>query len=178
MNRQSPQPPLLISFEHDVFVERSVFVEHSVSDEHSVFFERGASCGLGVGKSHDSASVQSDESAAPSPACGCRVPLYSIRIPVPPVCVPCADCGVMVLVAGPTGYREDMAVCDACLLDGAPDLGMVLVLVAVARLFGSLRLRGGEHQLQALLELGAFVRLYERYASCRAPTRGFESFLR
>jgi hypothetical protein len=172
MNPQSSQSPLSIPFEHSVFVEHGVFVEHSVLAEH------GASCGLGASKSHDSASARSDDCAAADPACGRQVLLYSIRIPVPPACVPCADCGVMVLVAGPTGFREDKPVCDACLLEGAPDLGMVLVLVAVARLFGSLRLRDGEHQLQALLELGAFVRLYERYASRRAPTRGFESFLR
>ena len=103
---------------------------------------------------------------------------FTIGVPMPPRGVACGVCGERVLAAGPTGFQGCQPVCDACLLEGAPELGMVLVLVAAARLFGALRLRRADHQLQALLELGALVRIYERYASRHAPTRGFESFLR
>lgn len=119
-----------------------------------------------------------EEGGADEVACGLREPSFTIGVPGFPEGVACGVCGVMVLAAGPTGFQGEHPVCDACLLERSPELGMVLVLVAVARLFGTLRVRNADHQLQALLELGAFVRLYERYASRHAPTRGFESFLR
>ena len=64
---------------------------------------------------------------------------YSIRIPQPAGPANCAACRARFPAAGPTGYAEDLLICDMCLLENAPELGMVIALVAVVRAFGTVR---------------------------------------
>lgn len=99
---------------------------------------------------------------------------HAIRIPPAPATVWCPHCNRSLLAAGPTGYLDDLPLCDVCLLQQAPDLGLLLALMAVARacanVEGSL-----EERRAALFELGGFVRIYERFAARHGPPRRFES---
>ncbi len=99
--------------------------------------------------------------------------MYSIRVPIPAGMVRCARCRVRFSAAGPTGFAEDSPICDMCLLEGAPELGMVLALVAVVRAFGVVRPSGHGDYREALNELGAFCRIYERFAIKAGPARVF-----
>ncbi len=74
---------------------------------------------------------------------------------------------------GPVGHSGDRPVCDLCLLEGSSVLGMVLALVAVVRAFGSVEVSSDEEHRQALAELGAFARIYERFAAKSGPARRF-----
>ncbi len=102
----------------------------------------------------------------------------SVRVPDAPNRVVCLRCEVQFLAAGPTGYQDQTPICDACLLENAPELGMILVLVAMARLFSAPPPPSDRGERVSLVELGAFARVYERFASERAPTRGLGAFLR
>lgn len=102
----------------------------------------------------------------------------SVRIPPTPDIVTCPRCSARLFAGGPTGFQGDDPICDACLLEAAPELGMVLVLVAMARLFGGPPPTKDEGGRVSLVELGAFARVYERFAAERSPTRGLGSFLR
>lgn len=95
----------------------------------------------------------------------------AIRSPLVGEWLACWSCGVDFLAAGPTGYIDDRAVCDLCLLQRHQPLGMVLALVAVSRAFANAD--PGEHAV-ALTELGAFARIYERLARRFGPPRRFE----
>ncbi len=99
--------------------------------------------------------------------------LFSIRIPRPAGSVRCARCQVIFSAAGPTGYAEDSPICDMCLLEGSQELGMVLALVAVVRAFGTVRASSHGDYQEALGELGAFARIYERFAAKSGPPRIF-----
>ncbi len=99
--------------------------------------------------------------------------LYSIRVPQPAGEAQCARCRVRFSAAGPTGYAEDSPICDMCLLEGSQELGMVLALVAVVRAFGSVRPSSHGDYREALNELGAFSRIYERFAIKSSPARIF-----
>lgn len=99
--------------------------------------------------------------------------LYSIRVPRPAGPAICARCRVRFPAAGPTGYAEDSPICDMCLLEGSQELGMVLALVAVVRAFGVVRASSHEDYQEALGELGAFARIYERFAAKSGPPRIF-----
>lgn len=111
-----------------------------------------------------------------------------VRIPSTGAPLICSRCDVDVSAGGPTGYRGNDPICDACLLETAPELGMMLVLTAMARLFGDAGPAGGDGNGNGngnddgerihLEELGAFARVYARYAAERGPTRGLASFLR
>ncbi len=101
-----------------------------------------------------------------------RMP-YSIRIPEPAGPARCARCRVRFSAAGPTGHAEDRPICDMCLLEGSPKLGMVLALVAVVRAFGTVQPSDHEDYREALAELGAFARIYERFAAKAGPARVF-----
>ena len=98
---------------------------------------------------------------------------YSIRIPEPAGPVACAHCHSRFTAAGPTGYAEDRVICDMCLLEGAPELGMVIALVAVVRAFGAVQPADHEDYRNALSEIGAFARIYERFAAKSGPPRVF-----
>jgi|GEM_PF-6694023 len=103
---------------------------------------------------------------------------YSVRIPDRPEVVVCSHCGGLAMAAGPTGFFASLAICDACLLEGAPQLGMLLVLAAVTRMFGQLESPRSEQAMAAMLELASFARIYERFAARHAPARGLGGFLR
>lgn len=105
---------------------------------------------------------------------------YSIRLPEPAGPARCARCKSRFSAAGPTGYAEDHPICDMCLLEGSSELGMVLALVAVVRAFGAVKPSDHEEYREALKELGAFARIYERVAAKSSQARifripGFES---
>lgn len=98
---------------------------------------------------------------------------YSIRVPVPSGPVSCARCQVKFPAAGPTGFAEDRPVCDMCLLEGSSPLGMVMALIAVVRAFGGVRPSNHHEYRDALGELGAFSRIYEKFAAKSGPPRVF-----
>lgn len=92
----------------------------------------------------------------------------AIRVPDEPRRVRCEVCDDGFLAAGPTGFSERRPVCDRCLFDLSPQLGMVLALVSVTRSFGQLPRRAGE---RAADELVAFSRVYEAFAAKHGPRR-------
>ncbi len=98
---------------------------------------------------------------------------FSIRIPQPAGSARCARCRVRFSAAGPTGFAKDSPICDMCLLEGSQELGMVMALVAVVRAFGAVRTATQEDYQEALSELGAFARIYERFAAKSGPPRVF-----
>ena len=98
---------------------------------------------------------------------------YSIRIPAPSGLVECARCRTRFTAAGPTGYAEEVEICDMCLLEAAPELGMVIALVAVVRAFGTVAPSDHEDYREALAEIGAFARVYEKFAARSGPPRVF-----
>lgn len=91
-----------------------------------------------------------------------------IRIPERAEPVACDECSCEFSATGPTGYRGDQPVCDRCLFDLAPQLGMVLVLVSITRSFGQLSRRAGD---AAAGELVTFARVYETFAAKHGPRR-------
>jgi hypothetical protein len=97
--------------------------------------------------------------------------VYSIRMPDPPGAVECARCGQRFLAAGPTGHADDEPICDLCMLECEDALGMVLALIAISRSYAGVRPRTAEQHWDALEELGAFVRIYERAAARSGPAR-------
>ncbi len=99
--------------------------------------------------------------------------IYSIRVPQPAGEMRCPRCRVSFSAAGPTGFAEDVPICDMCLLEGSQELGMVMALVAVVRAFGIVQPASYEDYQQALAELGAFSRIYERFAAKSGPPRIF-----
>ncbi len=107
-----------------------------------------------------------DSSAAAKPATG---PVYSIRLAAAPG-APCRLCAAET-GSGPVGYRGDEPICDLCLLEEAPALGMVLAVVAVVRAYGSVELAPTDERRDALNELGAFARIYETFAAKSGPMR-------
>ncbi len=98
---------------------------------------------------------------------------YSIRVPEPAGATRCDRCKSRFSAMGPTGYAEDRPICDMCLLEGSSELGMVLALVAVVRAFGAVEPTDREDYRDALKELGAFARIYERVAAKSGPARIF-----
>lgn len=98
---------------------------------------------------------------------------YSIRIPEPSGPARCGRCRVRFSAAGPTGFAEDLPICDMCLLEGSAELGMVMALVAVVRAFGTVKPSDHQDYREALAELGAFARIYERFAAKSGPARVF-----
>ena len=96
-------------------------------------------------------------------------PLYSIRVAESPGTL-CAGCGKQETGAGPVGYLDEEPICDLCLLQGSHELGMVLAVISVVRAYANVRGYGAESQ-SALEELGAFARVYERFAAKSGPAR-------
>lgn len=98
--------------------------------------------------------------------------LYSIRVPGEAEDIQCPRCGIDLKAAGPTGFAAEAPICDVCLLEASPHLGMVLALVAVARAHAELpRATHAPGYWLALEELGAFVRIYDRFAAKAGPRR-------
>ena len=96
---------------------------------------------------------------------------YSIQVARSPGIL-CAECAEPT-GAGPIGCLDDEPICDMCLLEGCHELGMVLAVIAVARAFASVDPRQVREQREALEELGASVRIYERLATKSGPLRRF-----
>ncbi len=96
---------------------------------------------------------------------------YSIRIAEHPG-TPCVVCGEAT-GSGPVGYRDEDPICDRDLLEGCNRLGMVMALVAVSRVSAVAMAAHPEDAEHALREVGAFARLYERFAAQSGPLRMF-----
>ncbi len=101
-------------------------------------------------------------------------PLYTIRIVANPG-TQCAACGKQETGCGPVGFLDDAAICDLCLLEGSDELGMVLALISVVRAYANVRGTAEEWQ-SALEELGAFARIYDRFAAKTGPARIIKFF--
>ncbi len=101
-------------------------------------------------------------------------PLYTIRIADNPGTT-CATCGKQETGSGPVGFLDDEPVCDLCLLEGSPELGMVLALISVVRAYANMNGTPEERQA-ALEELGAFARIYDRFAAKTGPARIIKFF--
>ncbi len=96
-------------------------------------------------------------------------PVYSIRVATDPGS-PCRLCASET-GSGPVGYRGEEPVCDLCLLENSPELGILLAVVAVTRAYGSVEIASTADRRDALNELGAFARIYERIAARSGPAR-------
>ena len=97
--------------------------------------------------------------------------VYSIQVARCPGIL-CAECAEPT-GAGPIGCLDDEPICDMCLLEGCHELGMVLAVIAVARACASIDPRQVRERSEALEELGAFVRIYQRFAAKLGPPRRF-----
>ncbi len=100
---------------------------------------------------------------------------YTIRLASPARKVHCPHCGRHFLAAGPTGFRDEEPVCDLCLLEKVEELGMVLAMIAVVRVFAVSRYESRPEYVAALYELGGFARVYEQVAARSGPPRIFQS---
>lgn len=98
---------------------------------------------------------------------------YAVRLPRPAGEESCPRCGSTFSATGPTGHAGELPICDLCLLEGSPPLGMLLALAAVVRAFGAVEAPAGEEYHEALEELASFARVYERFASRFGPARSF-----
>jgi hypothetical protein len=98
---------------------------------------------------------------------------FSIRIPKVRERTECSRCGKDFEAGGPTGFEDELPVCDPCLLEGSPLLGLLLALAAVTRSYGAFRSEKTEEQRLALMDYGAFARIYEHIAAKEGPARPF-----
>ena len=94
---------------------------------------------------------------------------YSIRLAEKPG-TPCAAC-LEPTGTGPVGFLGEEPICDVCLLRDSPMLGMVLALVAVTRDYGAFEPSSSGQWQAAMAQLGAFARIFERFAARFGPRR-------
>lgn len=99
--------------------------------------------------------------------------VYSIRVPREAHEVECPRCGLRFFAAGPTGFCAGKPVCDRCLFEGSPQLGMLLALVSMTRGFARLVPMSELHAEATLEMLGTFAYTYELFASRFGPPRMF-----
>ena len=85
----------------------------------------------------------------------------------------CATCNETITGGGLVGHLGEEVVCDLCLLEKSPKLGMAMALIAVNRLYVVASESAPEDSLAALMELGAFARVYEIFAAKSGPMRTF-----
>lgn len=105
---------------------------------------------------------------------GLRQVIYSIRLPDHAGEVECARCDVRFRASGPTGHADELPVCDLCLLECEEELGMVLALVSVSRLYATMHYNSPREHWEALEEVGAFAHIFEQVAMSRSgPGRIF-----
>ncbi len=97
---------------------------------------------------------------------------YSIRLPASSSWV-CAACGDQDTGGGPVGHRGERPLCDRCLLEASPPLGMVMALIAVTRACGAMAAPASGDWQAALRQLGIFARVYECFAAKSGPRRAF-----
>ncbi|MHC4821865.1 MAG: hypothetical protein ACYTDX_09125 [Planctomycetota bacterium] len=88
--------------------------------------------------------------------------VYSIRIPAKPGLRTCGCCSTRFRASGPTGYVGEEMLCDRCLLLGDRSLGTVMALIAVSRVMAVCSYTTVEEYLEALREVGALIRVFER----------------
>ncbi len=93
------------------------------------------------------------------------------ELPVPNRSRTCAACGEEFTGGGPLGHRDEDPVCDLCLFDGSPELGMVTALISVTRAFAAIHARAAGAGLEALEQLAFFARVYELVAAKSGPRR-------
>ena len=96
---------------------------------------------------------------------------FVIRLPDGAWDAVCPLCGEEFPARGPTGFRGPEPVCDHCMLIEEPQLGMVLALVAVARMHAAEWPASHREELALQAELLAFARIYDRFASRVGPPR-------
>ncbi len=96
---------------------------------------------------------------------------YSIRVTESPGAL-CVACGSHDTGAGPVGFLDEEPICDLCLLEASPDLGLLLGVAAVNRAYAQGSGSPAEQQ-EALEELGACARIYHGVASRSWPLRIF-----
>lgn len=131
--------------------------------------------GLSIGSS---AVAFERESRTMAPSSDRRLSLrqtsYSIRLPDRAGDVDCARCDTRFRAAGPTGHADELPICDLCLLECEKELGMVLALVSVVRVYASMRFGSAREHWEALEEVGAFAHVFEQVAAARSgPGRIF-----
>ncbi len=91
----------------------------------------------------------------------------------------CFRCGADEIGCGPVGYYINRPICDFCLLDGEPDLGMLLVHAHFARELARLRELHRDRDVsgEALEFLSTWSRIYDlasrpKWRGSRALRRG------
>ena len=99
---------------------------------------------------------------------------YAIRVPEVPIGALCPRCDTCFWASGPTGYENERAICDACLLEACHPLGMLLALALVTRQLANLSAQEGDDYDGALQEVGLFAQVYEQVAAQDGPPRKFE----
>ena len=86
----------------------------------------------------------------------------------------CPRCGDTFLISGPTGFEGEEAICDLCLLEASGELGALLSLALAARIFGTFEAEDPGEAHRALVQYGAFARVYEVVAARSGPPRVFQ----
>lgn len=99
---------------------------------------------------------------------------HSIRIPRLAHGVQCPKCQQSFWASGPTGYENELPICDACLLEVCHPLGMLLALALITRQLAHLESGQAADYDHALKEAGIFAQVYEQVASQDGPPRRFE----
>ncbi len=100
--------------------------------------------------------------------------IYSLRIPPGEHRAACPRCGHCWRLSGPTAYADGDPICDLCLLTSEQQLGMVLALVSITRMYAGAAWTSPEEHHAALVELGAFARIYDRFAARFGAPRMFD----
>ncbi|MEM9557682.1 MAG: hypothetical protein AAGC60_25715 [Acidobacteriota bacterium] len=116
------------------------------------------------------AALESEPPVSPANAAASADEL-SIRIARPTRRSRCALCRRRVVAAGPIGHAGSRPVCDRCLLDHDPQLGMAMAMISVARAYGSSRPHSLPDEERARAELLAFARLYDQFVARFGPAR-------
>ncbi len=95
--------------------------------------------------------------------------VYTIRNAEGPGAL-CTACGKQETGSGPVGFLDDDPICDVCFLESSPELGMTIALISVVRAYANMEGNPAEW-LEALKELSAFARIYDRFAAKSGPAR-------
>lgn len=115
-------------------------------------------------------AIMIKEDGARATTAGHRI--YSIQVADSPS-LTCADCGQAFTGGGPVGHRGEEPLCDYCLFEGSPQLGMVMALISVTRACAAIYRRVSAVWQEPLWELGAFANIYECFAAKSGPARLF-----
>lgn len=122
-------------------------------------------------------AVQDDFTAARGAGLPCSPPRgqddsgYQIRVPPQPGVVLCGTCRAILNAHGPTGYHGGNPICDTCLLEGESQLGMLIALASLARIYAKFDREDGAAREIAAAQILAFARIYDRFARRFGPGR-------